>query len=143
MCFFLRIRRPPISTRTDTLFPYTTRFRSSTGAPLDPPRVHPGQRVAHDRQAPRDLPERLPPGRPRQAAHDPPTAGRRAARRGSVRDEGREARPTGGRGLADAVAERHLERGRRVVPAVHSTRGERPVRSRRPPATTPPTNPPH
>src|SRR3546814_18873767 len=26
--FFLMIRRPPISTRTDTLFPYTTRFRS-------------------------------------------------------------------------------------------------------------------
>src|SRR3546814_16397988 len=25
---FLRIRRPPRSTRTDTLFPYTTRFRS-------------------------------------------------------------------------------------------------------------------
>src|SRR3546814_19572587 len=29
MCFFfLMIRRPPRSTRTDTLFPYTTRFRS-------------------------------------------------------------------------------------------------------------------
>src|SRR3546814_9936554 len=27
--FFLRIRRPPVSTRTDTLFPYTTLFRSS------------------------------------------------------------------------------------------------------------------
>src|SRR3546814_13814221 len=27
--FFLRIRRPPRSTRTDTLFPYTTLFRSS------------------------------------------------------------------------------------------------------------------
>src|SRR3546814_18150598 len=26
--FFLRIQRPPISTRTDTLFPYTTLFRS-------------------------------------------------------------------------------------------------------------------
>src|SRR3546814_10219812 len=36
--FFLMIRRPPISTRTDTLFPYTTLFRSSrTGeaAPVD------------------------------------------------------------------------------------------------------------
>src|SRR3546814_3551850 len=32
MCyfFFLMIRRPPISTRTDTLFPYTTLFRSKT-----------------------------------------------------------------------------------------------------------------
>src|SRR3546814_4516220 len=31
-CFFLlRIRRPPRSTRTDTLFPYTTLFRSYVG----------------------------------------------------------------------------------------------------------------
>src|SRR3546814_12409459 len=29
--FFLMIRRPPRSTRTDTLFPYTTLFRSSVG----------------------------------------------------------------------------------------------------------------
>src|SRR3546814_16059388 len=28
-CFILMIRRPPRSTRTDTLFPYTTLFRSS------------------------------------------------------------------------------------------------------------------
>src|SRR3546814_8287666 len=27
-CFFVRLRRPPRSTRTDTLFPYTTLFRS-------------------------------------------------------------------------------------------------------------------
>src|SRR3546814_1568833 len=33
--FFLMIRRPPRSTRTDTLFPYTTLFRSSDGAPVD------------------------------------------------------------------------------------------------------------
>src|SRR3546814_10204296 len=31
--FFLRIRRPPRSTRTDTLFPYTTLFRS-VGQPM-------------------------------------------------------------------------------------------------------------
>src|SRR3546814_7779129 len=32
MCFFfLMIRRPPRSTRTDTLFPYTTLFRSKFG----------------------------------------------------------------------------------------------------------------
>src|SRR3546814_16234517 len=30
--FFLMIRRPPRSTRTDTLFPYTTLVRSSTSA---------------------------------------------------------------------------------------------------------------
>src|SRR3546814_4222232 len=35
--FFLRIRRPPRSTRTDTLFPYTTLFRSP-GAGLCEPR---------------------------------------------------------------------------------------------------------
>src|SRR3546814_5754523 len=29
--FFLRIRRPPRSTRTDTLFPYTSLFRSAAG----------------------------------------------------------------------------------------------------------------
>src|SRR3546814_20375869 len=29
--FFLMIRRPPVSTRTDTLFPYTTLFRSRVG----------------------------------------------------------------------------------------------------------------
>src|SRR3546814_1368112 len=30
--FFVMIRRPPISTRTDTLFPYTTLFRSALAA---------------------------------------------------------------------------------------------------------------
>src|SRR3546814_8251476 len=33
--FFLMIRRPPRSTRTDTLFPYTTLFRSPHGATGD------------------------------------------------------------------------------------------------------------
>src|SRR3546814_19454064 len=32
--FFLMIRRPPRSTRTDTLFPYTTLFRSLAGVAL-------------------------------------------------------------------------------------------------------------
>src|SRR3546814_11702686 len=31
--FFLMIRRPPRSTRTDTLFPYTTLFRSALPRP--------------------------------------------------------------------------------------------------------------
>src|SRR3546814_1134669 len=31
LLFFLMIRRPPRSTRTDTLFPYTTLFRSPVG----------------------------------------------------------------------------------------------------------------
>src|SRR3546814_11688127 len=32
--FFLMLRRPPRSTRTDTLFPYTTLFRSRWGGAL-------------------------------------------------------------------------------------------------------------
>src|SRR3546814_18219654 len=35
--FFLMIRRPPRSTRTDTLFPYTTLFRSFSQAPSATP----------------------------------------------------------------------------------------------------------
>src|SRR3546814_1134753 len=34
--FFLMIRRPPRSTRTDTLFPYTTLFRSRVGKAHQP-----------------------------------------------------------------------------------------------------------
>src|SRR3546814_11052284 len=43
--FFLMIRRPPRSTRTDTLFPYTTLFRSEmiAAAGLE----HPGQLGPH------------------------------------------------------------------------------------------------
>src|SRR6056297_4074274 len=36
--FFLMIRRPPRSTRTDTLFPYTTLFRSADHAGCRLPR---------------------------------------------------------------------------------------------------------
>src|SRR3546814_9283475 len=41
--FFLMIRRPPRSTRTDTLFPYTTLFRSNA---LAAEGIKPGDRVA-------------------------------------------------------------------------------------------------
>src|SRR3546814_15553256 len=34
--FFLMIRRPPRSTRTDTLFPYTTLFRSRSASVTSP-----------------------------------------------------------------------------------------------------------
>src|SRR3546814_14840849 len=37
--FFLMIRRPPRSTRTDTLFPYTTLFRSEMDCALSLARV--------------------------------------------------------------------------------------------------------
>src|SRR3546814_5441961 len=39
------IRRPPRSTRTDTLFPYTTLFRSSPGAKLDSGRLQAGDKL--------------------------------------------------------------------------------------------------
>src|SRR3546814_17740864 len=43
--FFLMIRRPPRSTRTDTLFPYTTLFRSPARRAFDSP----GARDLRDR----------------------------------------------------------------------------------------------
>src|SRR3546814_10017359 len=41
--FFLMLRRPPRSTRTDTLFPYTTLFRSSLARGLGVLRAFEGQ----------------------------------------------------------------------------------------------------
>src|SRR3546814_3903205 len=46
--FFLMIRRPPRSTRTDTLFPYTTLFRSEPGGVGLP--LEPGERVRQARR---------------------------------------------------------------------------------------------
>src|SRR3546814_9668615 len=52
MCFFLMIRRPPRSTRTDTLFPYPTLFRSAVADRLRQlvhgKRIHRGVVVAAD-----------------------------------------------------------------------------------------------
>src|SRR3546814_5611094 len=50
LCLFVMIRRPPRSTRTDTLVPYTTLFRSAAG-------VGPGRRSRRPqprRQGPAD-----------------------------------------------------------------------------------------
>src|SRR3546814_11932732 len=47
LVFFLMIRRPPRSTRTDTLFPYTTLFRS-------PDRREPSGATPKDRRRHRD-----------------------------------------------------------------------------------------
>src|SRR3546814_5701238 len=45
--FFLMIRRPPRSTRTDTLFPYTTLFRSAASPASVRPRTRrPGRPAA-------------------------------------------------------------------------------------------------
>src|SRR3546814_6249091 len=47
--FYLMIRRPPRSTRTDTLFPYTTLFRSIERAiGIEQMGAHPGQRTEAD-----------------------------------------------------------------------------------------------
>src|SRR3546814_18289912 len=82
------IRRPPRSTRTDTLFPYTTLFRSKSGsrAPRDPPAA-PGGRGGRDRRGWR----RAPTSRARAGARRGwSRAGRRfSARRRSPRSDER------------------------------------------------------
>src|SRR3546814_6555544 len=55
--FFLMIRRPPRSTRTDTLFPYTTLFRSEAGARDQHVAAYPSR---HQRMARGDAPLQLP-----------------------------------------------------------------------------------
>src|SRR3546814_9623714 len=52
--FFLMIRRPPRSTRTDTLFPYTTLFRSPAARRGDADRLRGAYRGAAARYRPRD-----------------------------------------------------------------------------------------
>src|SRR3546814_17537036 len=68
--FFLMIRRPPRSTRTDTLFPYTTLFRSVADRPARPADKRPDKRN-RDRDAGRRRDEVLhrQPGHLRQIAH--------------------------------------------------------------------------
>src|SRR3546814_2447000 len=88
MFFFLMIRRPPRSTRPDTLFPYTTLFRSALLPAGAHPRFHGGgepglparrsQRDARHPAARRELPARRRPrprGRhPRRRGHQPSPA---------------------------------------------------------------------
>src|SRR3546814_12848274 len=54
MFFFLMIRRPPRSTRTDTLFPYTTLFRSGDFHPHVPRKCLPADPVRSDHGTRRD-----------------------------------------------------------------------------------------
>src|SRR3546814_12925135 len=49
------IRRPPRSTRTDTLFPYTTLFRSANLGNLEMDRERPAQAVGYFEKAARDF----------------------------------------------------------------------------------------
>src|SRR3546814_4857107 len=57
--FFLMRRRPPRSTRTDTLFPYTTLFRSRPAAP-PAVRCRRGSWPAPTREVPRNGARRFP-----------------------------------------------------------------------------------
>src|SRR3546814_4019808 len=73
--FFLMIRRPPRSTRTDTLFPYTTLFRSRNGrsvselADIDMPTlVIPGMDERHPQALAEQLARLLPQGKLATAA---------------------------------------------------------------------------
>src|SRR3546814_15444034 len=73
------IRRPPRSTRTDTLFPYTTLFRSRRergAADID------GQRGGADRDRHRQRDDHADPGARisnKRPLHDPPTGASTAA----------------------------------------------------------------
>src|SRR3546814_14900875 len=128
--FFLMIRRPPISTRTDTLFPYTTLFRSDAlspgravhcGTPRNGGRAHPPNDNNRGSAARRDpaatIPARSAPalrsGRCHaySAATGSGGAGRPALRR-SLRSVG--ADPTGEWGEADIGRASCWEKGCRV-----------------------------
>src|SRR3546814_18110970 len=50
-CFLLMIRRPPRSTRTDTLFPYTTLFRAPPPGRGRAPRIPTVRRRARERRS--------------------------------------------------------------------------------------------
>src|SRR3546814_16103075 len=63
------IRRPPSATRTDTLFPYTTLFRSSSPATASACGTRPGAAVRPPRRRRRRTP---PPSRWPDSGLDPP-----------------------------------------------------------------------
>src|SRR3546814_9328717 len=52
LCLFLMIRLPPRSTRTDTLFPYTTLFRSDREADSNAERIDRSDEPAEARKTP-------------------------------------------------------------------------------------------
>src|SRR3546814_6193202 len=116
------IRRPPRSTRTDTLFPYTTLFRSprghgraaggSSGGDRDTAWTGGGKPAGaglsparHQSQAARPLPRPLLAGRRQGRPSGRRGAGQRLAHRSAVPAPARSARPDGGR-AAGVVAHR-------------------------------------
>src|SRR5881397_2194633 len=78
--FFLMIRRPPRSTRLNTLFPYTTLFRSRRSTRTRAPGPHAGHRWPRERRA-------TPRARRRPAPHRRRAPIRRPARGALPRSE--------------------------------------------------------
>src|SRR3546814_11379179 len=66
--FFLMIRRPPRSTRTDTLFPYTSLFRSAGRQP-DPHRRRRSEAAASNATITATTKARIQPARQRSEEH--------------------------------------------------------------------------
>src|SRR3546814_16578425 len=120
--FFLMTRRPPSSTRTDTLFPYPTLVRSPHARPVALYRPPAGAAVGiAGRAVRRDRGDRLDPdrsGRPHTARR----LGRGWRRAGPLRRSpslGRPRRPAAG----DAAARRaRTPRGAHLVPAAAAYR---------------------
>src|SRR3546814_2775859 len=81
--FFLIIRRPPGSTRTDPLFPYTTLFRSRARCPATNSAASPAARTARSRGSCAWPPPHGAAARGRQSGQCPRPA--RAAAAGAVR----------------------------------------------------------
>src|SRR3546814_17500086 len=85
--FFLMIRRPPRSTRTDTLFPYTTLFRSDGQEREHQVDARRGARSGRWKQADRDDPSVLPApyARPRARGRGAKGVRRRSGSRAETR----------------------------------------------------------
>src|SRR3546814_20616552 len=115
--FFLMIRRPPRSTRTDTLFPYTTLFRSGafrSGASPARTRCGRGRGRSRIKQVPRvgavfDVPRGNRAERPKRAGHEQ-RYGREAKRQeeAGADEEGKEIEE----GREEKVALRRTEESR-------------------------------
>src|SRR3546814_1852249 len=99
--------RPPRSTRTDTLFPYTTLFRSTAAARMD----------LHDRKT------EVEPTRPAKTAAKPGTAPDMSA--AARAESGLSARPAPAQKKGAASAKMAADGKDRIV-AVHAGRNKRP-----------------
>src|SRR3546814_1837647 len=98
--FFLMIRRPPRSTRTDTLFPYTTLFRSVGVRMIDD---QPVRQIAHFLDQP--VGERIADDQPPGVAAPLP-----GAQESRLDDEDRRGADVGGVPYDDRIVAAHFER---------------------------------